>query len=345
MKRLLLLCALLLVVPAAFAQANGSVVLTAKGALYTASVEWSDDHPDQNAASKTFIAVTVREADAAARRLVVPATLSAGANSSPSIAYNDDTDTLYVFWQYTANAMASELRFISLDRDGKWSVPSTFESATYHLRYNLRIGLTRLSTEKLEDGTEKSVSDVNVHATWWEESGSGERARYAMLTFNDEGTVDVHTYDLASFVTKKADDEDATPVPVSEKFNREILRHPAIFEAPNGETIDVVFGNVETNSFNRLKIGVISQARVRIPVGRSDKGIDAPGGFDVSVQGRIDAISPNPDRLVFYFEKDGTLQYIVNRDGEWTSVRSIVLTDGVTRDMALGAIRRFVGAQ
>jgi hypothetical protein len=341
MKRLLLLLTVLLAVPAAFAQSNGAVVLTSKGTLYTASVKWSDQNPEVNAASATYIALTVREPDAAARELIVPATLAAGANSSPSIAWNEDTDTLYVFWQYMANAMSSELRFTSLDRDGKWTAPSSFENAAYHLRHNLRIALTRKSTvENEEDGTTSTIADVNVHATWWEKTGAGERARYALLSFDEEGAVSLQTHDLNEFVGTKLE----KPFEVGEKFNREILRHPAIFEAANGESVDVIFGDVDTNAFHRVKLGVKAQARVRIPVGRGDRVFGAPGDFAAAANGSIDAISPHDDRIVFFFEDKGSIKYLVNRDDSWSSVRSILLNDGVTRDTALGAIRRFVGA-
>ena len=57
-----------------------------------------------------------------------------------------------MFWQYSVNAMASELRFVSLDRDGNWSVPNTFETAPYHFRRNLRIALTHVAIDKDEQG-------------------------------------------------------------------------------------------------------------------------------------------------------------------------------------------------
>jgi hypothetical protein len=59
---------------------------------------------------------------------------------------------------------------------------------------------------------------------------------------------------------------------------------------------------------------------------------------------RIEAISPHPDRLVLYVENEGAMHYVVYRDGAWSAPRSVELSDGITRETAVGAMRRLVGA-
>lgn len=337
MKRLLLLFVLLLAVPAAFAQANGNVLLTDEGVVYTASAEWSHEHPDVEAASNTFLLLTVREADKPMQRVVVPGTTSYGANSQPALAYDDETGTLHVFWQYSENAMSSELRFISRDREGNWSFPNAFETAAYRLRRNLRIALTHFATDTGHgSAVQKRVSEKNVHATWWESSAAGARARYAMLTPRP-GETFIQVRDLSDFV------KEGSKYDVAEDFNIDILRHPALFESSGGDSIDVVFGEVETNSLHRITVKPIGNARVRIPVGVQDKGFRPPSGFAANATGRIDAISPHPDRLLYYFEDEGVMRYVVHRNDAWSAVRTIRLDDGMTREMAVGAMRGLVG--
>jgi len=267
MKRLLLLFVLLFAMPAAFAQSTANVLLTDDGIVYTVTSEWSSDHPDVQTSSSSYLVLSVRQPDVATRRLFIPATLNGGSNSEPALAYDNESDTLFVFWQYSVNAMSSELRFISLDRDGNWSLPNTFESASYRFRRNLRIALTHLAGEQDQGSSNISPTpEINVHATWWESTGVSERARYAMLTLH-HGEVAIQVRDLSDFVTTPRKSYN-----VAEDFNRELLRHPAIFESPESDSVSIVFGDMQTNGFQRVSITPIGNARVRIPVGKSDRG-------------------------------------------------------------------------
>ncbi len=339
MKRFLLLFVLLFVVPAAFAQSSSNVLLTNGGALYRVTAERIEEQADVHAPSGTYIALSVTQPDVATKRLIVPATLAGGWNSDPALAYDDDSDTLFIFWQYSVNPMASELRFISLDRDGNWSLPNTFEQASYRLRRNLRIALTHFAGER--EGNSSNISpvpEINVHATWWESSGSGERARYAMLTLH-KGEVAIQVHDLSDFVGKN------TPTyEIAEEFSREIFRQPAIFEAPESDSVDVVFGDTQANSFHRVTITPIGHGRIRVPVGKGGRDFAPPSLFTMSAYNRIEAISPHPDRLIFYFEEEGTIRYIVYRNNEWSAMRKISLENDMTRDMAVTAMRGLVGA-
>lgn len=337
MKRLLLVVLLLLAVPAAFAQSK-SVLLTDKGVLYSATAKWTHEYPDIEASSVTLIVVTVREADKPVRQMIVPATLSYGANSEPALAYDDESETLFVFWQYSTNAMSSELRFTSLDREGDWSVPNTFETANYHLRRNLRIALTHVAEDTAEDGKITNVPEINVHATWWESNASGERARYAMLTLR-QGEVAIQVRDLSDFVTGKTKLHDVGP-----EFNTELLRHPAIFESPNGDSVDVVFGDLQTNGFHRVTLKPIGNARVRIPGGKHGKSFGPPTFTAAAASSSFEAISPHPDRLLFYYEQDGAIRYMVRRNEEWSTLRTIALDEDMTREMAISAMRGLVHA-
>ncbi len=47
---------------------------------------------------------------------------------------------------------------------------------------NLRIAITRKTEQTDANGDVTLIPEVTVHAVWWEQSGSAEWARYAMLT-------------------------------------------------------------------------------------------------------------------------------------------------------------------
>jgi hypothetical protein len=151
-----------------------------------------------------------------------------------------------------------------------------------------------------------------------------------------EATIQVH--DLASFVTAKSKPADIDP-----DFKPGILRHPAIFEHDE-KSVDIVFGDLETNAFHRVRISPIGHARVRIPVGVHDRTFEAPK-FAMNSVDRIEAISPQPDRLVFFFEQGGVIHYLVHRDGSWSEERTVAIDNVITREKAVAGIRRLVGAQ
>jgi len=338
MKRLLLLFVLLFAVPAAFAQSAGDVLLTDDGILYNVTSEYASDHPDVQTDSTSYLVLTERRPDTAALRIAVPATMTGGANSEPALAYDNESDTLFLFWQYSPTLLASELRFISLDRDGHWSLPNTFETGAYRFRRNLRIALTHFAGE--QDQTSSNISqvpEINVHAAWWESSITGERARYAMLTLH-RGEVTILVRDLAAFVNVNK------YYTVEENYNRELLRHPAIFESPESDSVSIVFGDMQSNVFHRVSLTPIGNGRIRVPVGKSDKGFGPPASFEMTANSRVDAISPHPDRLIYFVEEDGLMRYVVYRNDGWTAERKIRLDDGMTRDMAINAMRGLVGA-
>ncbi|HUP61138.1 MAG TPA: hypothetical protein VNA69_12035 [Thermoanaerobaculia bacterium] len=342
MKRLFLLYAIvvLFAAPAVIAQIAGEVLLADDGALYATATEWSRDHPDVDAKSESYITVTIRRASDAAQRLIVPATLQGGTNTNPAIAYDNASATLFVFWQYWPNMMSSEMKFISYHAETGWSAPASFDEASYSLRRSLRIALTRTAADKDDDGRITWVSEVNVHATWWEETGGGESANYAMITIRD-GEAAAQVHDLASFVTSKTETKEIDP-----DANRELLRHPAIFEAADGRSVDIVFGELASNKFHRVSISPIGNARVRVPVGIQDKTFEPPPSISaMSAVARIDAISPAPERMVFYYELDGVMHYLLYRDGKWSGEKTMAIDEHTSRSTILAGMRNLVGAQ
>ncbi|MFZ2493702.1 MAG: hypothetical protein WA208_19655 [Thermoanaerobaculia bacterium] len=339
-RRLILLCTLVLLAQTAIAQER-DVLLTTEGTLHEIAVERAADQPDVKTLARAYLTLTTREGDAAPKHVLVPATLlSRGESTNPALAYDSESGMLFVFWEHAQNAMSSQLRFVTRDREGNWGDPVDFEEAAYHRRHNLRIAVT--ANAEQTDATGKpstTVPEINVHAIWWEESADGERARYAMLTL-DKGRVrmPIMARDLDSF-TKAAE-----PHQVEPDFNAEILRHPAAFTSSGRDSVDVVFGNMTTKSLHRLTLKPVGDARVRIPVGRREREYPAPKRFNARTDGAIASVSPSDDRLAFYFHSEGSVKYLVLRGDEWSSLRAIALDETFSRETAVDAIRRMVSS-
>jgi hypothetical protein len=343
--RVLLAVAALLFPLLALADAlDRDILLTSGGTMYTIESVSADSVANLRTDSSTILTLSVQNG-ADAKTMPVPATLNGGWHISPALAYDSDSDTLFVFWEgLRNNGLASDLNFVSYHA-GTWGSPNAIDTLDWNLRRNLRIAITRKVDDFDSFGNPTVVTETHVHAVWWEEKfGYREWARYAMLNI-DKGNVTSKTiHDLSDFVT-------GHDLVLTDHDNVELLRHPVMIESPAHDTVDVVWGNVDTQKMHRTTISVGTrvgtQGFIRIPVGRSDRTLPTPSASTNSVatvDTSISAFSPAGDSIVFYFAVDQAMYYSLLKDGKWSS-KSVALSGKINRDVATEAIRRMVGAQ
>jgi len=122
--------------------------------------------------------------------------------------------------------------------------------------------------------------------------------------------------------------------------SKELLRHPVIFESADHDTVDVVFGDMQSNVVHRITLKPVLQTRVRIPIGIRDTSYPAPKHNLVS-DAHLGGISTPPDRLVYYYVLNGAVRYLTFQDGNW-SEKSIAITSEVSAEAAISALRRLV---
>jgi hypothetical protein len=332
MKRFLLILALVLAPVAAFAQiADRDVLLTSDGTLYTIESTF-----DANGDTNRTLQLTIRQGNKTTTTFV-PESLVGGQNWRPALAYDNDSRTLFVFWLSTPNIMSSALSFASY-RDGKWTPAITIDDQPYHFRFNLRIGITRHVSTLQKDGTYADAPALLVHAVWWESTGTGEQARYALLEIQSSQVKSYELHDLSEFTS--VPDQ---PFAVNDDFNPEILRHPAIL--PGSNSVDVVFGNTNTTSMNRVTLKPIADGRVHIPIGtRGGRPFAPPQAFNANWTGRISTIGSGPNNLVLYNLDKDSANYITYSNGEWSSVRTLALNPTFNGDAAVAAIAKMAAS-
>lgn len=339
-KKLILLLALLIVPVAATAAEDGWMLLTNDGTLYTVERAWPRDFPGVAAQSNSFLLLNERRGDQIVR-YIVPGTLAAGVHTNPTLAYDSESKTLFLFWQYSHSAMHSELYLTSFS-NGNWTPELTFASAR-NMRSNLRIAVTRKVTVDGPAG-QYLQPEINVHAVWWEfdTSNGKQMARYALLGIENGRIIPPNeTYALSSFGAGPRQAVDAG-------FNPEVLMHPALFtSAP--DTVDVVFGNLETNAFHRVTLRPMKpglDARIRIPVGVKEGPLAGSPRLRVNAaDDRIAAMNGEGDRVVFYLSEKDSVQYVMYKNGTWAAQQSIALDSQVTSDVAVAAIRKMLNDQ
>jgi len=335
MKRLLIALTLVLLSTPLVAESDRSVLLTADGTLFTVDTV-SDDAG--NVPSSRYLVLTTQNARGTTKA-AVPATLTGGHNWSPELAYDDESQTLFVLWLRSRNSFvgSNEVAFCSY-QDGRWNQASAVEDIPYRLRYNLRVGVTRKIEATDGEGQVRVVPGLSVHVAWWDESGSSASARYAMLTVEKGNVIAVFVRPLEDMIERA----NAKTFPYSED-GRNLMKYPSLFESPNRDTIDVLFGDTLTNTMHRITLKPVLQYRVRIPVGIRDTGYPLPGtGLTVEANAVVNTLPTGADRLVFYANERGSLRYLIYQDGKWSAkAQSIALTD-VAVSEALAALRKMV---
>lgn len=337
MKRLLVVLALAIFPTTLLAQASADrdVLLTPEGTLYTIESTLNDGAAPADV--QRFLRLTIQRVNAKAQTLTVPDTLTAGAHSHAALAFDSSSGTLFVFWLKMTNFASSELLLTSY-RDGVWQPAVSVGSHTWRVESNLRI---RTSHRTGDD-------PLLVHAVWWEDSGDVEAPRYGLFVIEKGVVSTIYLEDLSNFLYV---DENGQPnlqrptaFPVDANFNREILRHPTLLDNGTSDSIDVLFGDVKTNSFNRVTLKPVIQGRIHIPIGfHPGPRAVAPKSFTQPWTGSIDTlISTRDGSMLIYNATKDAVDYIVYSGGSWSSVKSVALSDKLSADAAVAALSRMM---
>jgi len=338
-KRLVILLVALVPLAAFGAAVDRDIVLTDDGTLYTVESTYANDVPGLHAASERVLTLTVQRG-ANTSTSVIPATVSGGWHVYPALAYDSQSKTLFVFWEAAHNNFTSSDLFVCAYQNGTWDKATSLDSTQWAVRQNFHIAITR-STEQLNaDGTSTQLPEINVHAVWWEDNGAAEWARYAMITVEKGAVTEIHVQDLSDFATAAANAQPRGDV------SRELLRHPAVVETRNHDSVDVLFGDMNALSIRRTNIhSTIQGGRLRVPVGRAGSMIPGPGANVLST-GPVETIVSG-DNVAFYYDgqKPNTIDYLMYTAGMWSPVRTLALSDKLTHDSAVGALQKLITAQ
>jgi hypothetical protein len=327
-KLLLSLC--LLVLPLVASGQNREALLTPDGTLLTVSTRLT--HADGSAAEGHLVLRSQRGDELTSQ--IIPATVG-GLHTDADMAYDAESQTLFVFWLNRTGVSSSILMFACRDASGTWSEAKTFgEQFDYHS--NLRIAATRRMSE--EDGTLNPDPAISVHLVWWENNTDGEEsARYAMAPVENGQVGTLVHLDLASFAV----DTPGEALPADS--DRSILEQPLLFTSPQQDSVLVVFGDREKEELHQVRVRptrVVSDGRLRVPVGRHERSNRAPS-FRIAVSSRVEGIVGD-SRLALYTRDAGRLQYVILQDGAWSEAHSIALDEQITSSAAIDALRRLI---
>ncbi len=347
LNRILLVAVLSLASFGAVAEvADRDILLTSEGTLFTIESVWSEDFEDLETSSDRLLQLTVQNGDEL-ESMFVPASLDGGLHTNAALAWDEDSRTLFVFWQKTPNPrVTSELLFASW-RDGSWSQPSVVENGSLHLRSNLRIATSSFYQEPGENESLIRRAGLIIHAVWWNETGFGEGAGYAMLDL-DKGMVrSIVTTNLVDILGNNRKPEDQVILP--EEYDRTLFRHPAIFETTSRDGVDLVFADALTNRFHKVAVKPVKGHGVlQPPVGIWGGNFGPPKSFvrEASNKAPITVIpGVDRDKFIFYYTGVDSLEYLMVDGSTWSARRSVALNERVSAEAGVAALRRLISSR
>lgn len=315
------------------------VLLTREGTLFVAEVLNEESLPEA-AEGHSSLRLRIEENGEPVAALDVPASLTFGHHGLPELAWDDQSETLFLFWVRAPYVTATELLLCSY-KDGVFSEPTAVDGGIFRYRDNLRVSVTRYVRD--EDGNR--TARLAVHAVWWDSDGEGERARYALFDVQNGSATITDVRDLIDYAGSNLNPE---PLLVGEGFDRDLLRHPAIFPNQALDGVEVVFADWETNRLNRIELSpVIADSVLKPPIGVWGGDIGGPVMERVSVSSEVTLIAGSKQRgdLVLYTVNDGAIEYL-HYDGEtWSHTQSLRMNEQLTESIAVQALRRLVHKQ
>ncbi|MGA7617039.1 MAG: hypothetical protein WBX15_17855 [Thermoanaerobaculia bacterium] len=342
MKRALIAVLALLFPLVLLAQdADRDVLLTPDGTLYT--IESVDPLAvGVDSISQRVLQLRVQNGTDVTNTYV-PDSLSGGMHTSPSLAWDSQSKTLFIFWQKQPNLMSSELLLCSY-HDSTWSDTTSIDNGSFHIRFNLQIGVTRYAQSTDENGNRIEVPRLIVHAVWWDQTGYGENGRYAMISIKDGRVAGIDIHDLLYWVDSTRQ-RPAAELPAD--FDRDLFRHPAIFVQSSLDAIDIVFADWDRNRLERLYLRpVTAEGQLELPVGIWRGEIDPPGLFRREADSKITALAGSDTTKLIYYYRDGdALRYIMRKDGAWSDMMTLQLNDNVSAGLGAQALHRMIASE
>jgi len=233
----------------AFAQRDA--VLGAGGALYevkTGAYGGLFPKGRELPAATPVLVLDVSRPGMASERILVPWTEDADIEGSPSLIFEDATDTVFLVCETRINSIHSILELSSYDGNGGWSTPIEVEKNPSSLKTSPQLAITRDSyADEDADGKPATRHRTLLHVIWAEEYGSGTYRTFYMPLLLEDGHYagSDSLFDLSQFDTAPAVTTPLAPA---------LARNPVIQEGRDGRTVVVAFTSADTGRLAVVEI-------------------------------------------------------------------------------------------
>ncbi|HET9225369.1 MAG TPA: hypothetical protein VFR31_01765 [Thermoanaerobaculia bacterium] len=183
-----------------------------------------------------------------AERILVPWSKDADIEGSPSLIFEDSSNTVFLVCETRRNSIHSILELSSYDASGTWSEPIEIAKNSTSLKTSPQLAVTRDSyTDQGTDGQPITRSRLLFHVIWAEEFGTDSYRTFYMPLLVEDGHYikSDSVFDLNEF------DKSLT---LMAPQSRTLARNPVIQEGRDGRTVVVAFNTVETGRLTVVEI-------------------------------------------------------------------------------------------
>lgn len=334
-KLLIALAAITLSMPLLAVDAHRAA-LTEDGIFYTVDVVTVDEDAIP---LHTVLWLSEQKGDDIAS-VFVPGSEKLGRHFEPSVAWDEASSTLFIFWVYMPSITSTEILFTSY-RDGEWSDIVSIDHDTFHYRKNLRLTTTRYHWEHDETGSDVRVAGTAVHVVWWDQWG--ETAEYALVSFDGGEVRSIERFSLPELIDREGHERSV----LAPEFGRSFFETPTITAHPGSDGVEVIFGDVELDALHKIDIIPIrADGVLTIPTGlRGTEPIRPSPDFANITSGDVDILSggTGSGQIAAVWSDEGRVTFSRYAGGSWSAPKTVLLNERLSYDHVLQGLRKLLG--
>jgi hypothetical protein len=250
-----------LAAPAPSLATSHDSALGAGGEVYQVrSGNYGDLFPGGQAASPTtpVLAVDVTRSGAPLQRVLIPDTVDFAAESSASLLYENDSQTVFVLWEST-QGIHPILKLAGFDGTA-WSTPITVVGNPFAPKTSPQFAITReIFQDVTDDGTGTVVTKhrTSLHLLWQEEgaaAGSLDTFYTPVIFVDGVCTGNNPVYNLSDFL----------PAAAATDIQPTLLRAPTIQSGRDQRTVVVGFASQSKGQMATVEIDVLPEELSRL---------------------------------------------------------------------------------
>ncbi len=263
-RRICILASLLgfLAASAALA-ASREVALGADGEIYTVRVgEYGELFPKGRDFDRANVVLALDIVNAnvksSLQRLLVPGTGGAEVEKSPSILFEEDSETVFLVWETSIN-IHPILQLAGFDGKG-WSKPIEVIGNPFAAKTSPQFTTTRDSYEETGLGGSTVTHHRTVlHLVWREETASGAwTTLYSPILINDGEYSGVNPiYDLDEYLQESV-------TPVSSEVQAALAQAPIIEAGRDERTVVAAYASTTTGRMSVVEVDVLPEQLTRL---------------------------------------------------------------------------------
>lgn len=209
----------------------------------------------QEAANEaSFLVLDVQRPDAPAERLTVPGTENPSIEGSPSLVYQERSDTYFLLWQGWLNSIHPVLHLASY-HDGAFSAVTQLLAGPWSAKSAPQLLATHESYA--EGGVEHEITVL--HIVWAEQQSLAHETFYAPIVLVDGQYIGRHDlYRLSDF--------DTSPPVTNVEFDLApaLQQTPRLSPGRDGRSVSILYAVAATKRIVTLEIDVLPRALTRL---------------------------------------------------------------------------------